>query len=153
MLQPMRAQYHGLRAAQPSSRRGPNAALLGHALSRSGRPWTCMPRFGRRTKARVRFDCGVLAMSAGFMPAYQLACQAGALSAVTMMRYRPVLQLSNLPKGLHLSQAVSTACLPSLPLVASVTPGTPLAQALQGAGPCCCTGATIGSGRRYVARL
>lgn len=51
-------------------------------------------------------DCGVLAMSAGFMPAYQLACQAGAV-----LSYDDEIaqfQLSKLPAGMHLAGSVNS---------------------------------------------
>jgi sarcosine oxidase subunit alpha len=50
--------------------------------------------------------CGLLAMSAGFMPAYQLACQAGA--SLSYDDDTAQFQLSNLPKGLHLAGSVNS---------------------------------------------
>ena len=50
--------------------------------------------------------CGVLAMSAGFMPAYQLACQAGA-----SLRYddgAAEFEITQLPDGMHLAGGVNS---------------------------------------------
>lgn len=51
-------------------------------------------------------DCGVLAMSAGFMPAYQLACQAGAVLSYDDEAAQ--FQLSKLPAGMHLAGSVDS---------------------------------------------
>lgn len=51
-------------------------------------------------------DCAVLAMSGGFMPAYQLACQAGAV-----LSYDDEIaqfQLTKLPAGMHLAGSVDS---------------------------------------------
>jgi sarcosine oxidase subunit alpha len=51
-------------------------------------------------------DCGVLAMSVGYMPAYQLACQAGAL-----LQYDDAsaqFSISNLPKGMHIAGSINS---------------------------------------------
>ena len=51
-------------------------------------------------------DCAVLAMSAGFMPAYQLACQAGA--KLDYDDDRAAFTLSGLPAGLFLAGSVNS---------------------------------------------
>jgi sarcosine oxidase subunit alpha len=54
----------------------------------------------------AQHDCAVLAMSAGFMPAYQMACQAGA-----QLDYdddRAAFTLSGLPEGLFLAGSVNS---------------------------------------------
>ena len=51
-------------------------------------------------------DCTVLAMSAGFMPAYQMACQAGA--KLDYDDDRAAFTLSGLPEGLFLSGSVNS---------------------------------------------
>jgi sarcosine oxidase subunit alpha len=52
-------------------------------------------------------DCAVLAMSAGFMPAYQMACQAGA--KLDYDDERAAFTLSGLPEGLFLAGSVNSA--------------------------------------------
>ncbi|MGB2419948.1 MAG: aminomethyltransferase, partial [Luminiphilus sp.] len=54
----------------------------------------------------AQYDCAVLAMSAGFMPAYQLACQAGA--KLDYHDERAVFTLSGLPEGLFLAGSVNS---------------------------------------------
>ena len=54
----------------------------------------------------AQYDCGVLAMSAGFMPAYQLACQAGA--RLDYDDDRAAFTLSGLPAGLFLAGSVNS---------------------------------------------
>jgi sarcosine oxidase subunit alpha len=51
-------------------------------------------------------DCAVLAMSAGFMPAYQMACQAGA--KLDYDDERAAFRLSGLPEGLFLAGSVNS---------------------------------------------
>jgi sarcosine oxidase subunit alpha len=51
-------------------------------------------------------DCAVLAMSAGFMPAYQMACQAGA--KLDYDDERAAFTLSGLPEGLFLAGSVNS---------------------------------------------
>ena len=51
-------------------------------------------------------ECGVLAMSAGFMPAYQLACQAGAILSYDDEVAQ--FQLSKLPAGMHLAGSLDS---------------------------------------------
>ena len=54
----------------------------------------------------ARTDCAVLAMSAGFMPAYQMACQAGA--KLDYDDERAAFTLSGLPEGLFLAGSVNS---------------------------------------------
>ena len=54
-------------------------------------------------------DCAVLAMSSGFMPAYQLACQAGA--KLDYDDDRAAFNLSGLPEGLVLAGSVNSTAL------------------------------------------
>ncbi len=74
-----------------------------------------LDKTGDATEKLASIDCGILAMSAGFMPSYQLACQAGAVLSYddTTSQF----QLSNLPKGMHLAGSVNSVF--SLNLVAA----------------------------------
>ena len=63
-------------------------------------------RAGRGSGKLVSIDCGLLAMSAGFMPSYQLACQAGAVLSYDDSTSQ--FQLSNLPQGMHLAGSVNS---------------------------------------------
>ena len=76
----------------------------GHTLSR-----VIVHRAGNNADAGEKvatLDCGVLAMSAGFMPAYQLACQAGAVLSYDDEASQ--FQLSKLPAGMHLAGSVDS---------------------------------------------
>ena len=71
------------------------SSATGHALSK-----VTVHRFGSDGEAREKvatLECGVLAMSAGFMPAYQLACQAGAVLSYDDETAQ--FQLSKLPRA------------------------------------------------------
>ena len=61
---------------------------------------------GDASEKVATLDCGVLAMSAGFMPAYQLACQAGAVLSYDDEAAQ--FQLSKLPAGMHLAGSVDS---------------------------------------------
>jgi sarcosine oxidase subunit alpha len=61
---------------------------------------------GEVAEKLVSIDCGLLAMSAGFMPSYQLACQAGAVLSYDDSTSQ--FQLSNLPGGMHLAGSVNS---------------------------------------------
>lgn len=61
---------------------------------------------GNASEKIATLDCGVLAMSAGFMPAYQLACQAGAVLGYDDETAQ--FQLSKLPAGMHLAGSVDS---------------------------------------------
>ena len=61
---------------------------------------------GEVAEKLVSIDCGLLAMSAGFMPSYQLACQAGAVLSYDDSTSQ--FQLSNLPQGMHLAGSVNS---------------------------------------------
>ena len=61
---------------------------------------------GEVAEKLVSIDCGLLAMSAGFMPSYQLACQAGAVLSYDDSASQ--FQLSNLPQGMHLAGSVNS---------------------------------------------
>ena len=61
---------------------------------------------GEAVKKLLSIDCGLLAMSAGFMPSYQLACQAGAVLSYDDSTSQ--FQLSNLPQGMHLAGSVNS---------------------------------------------
>lgn len=61
---------------------------------------------GKAAEKVATLDCGILAMSAGFMPAYQLACQAGAILSYDDETAQ--FQLSNLPRGMHLAGSVKS---------------------------------------------
>ena len=61
---------------------------------------------GDASEKVATLECGVLAMSAGFMPAYQLACQAGAVLSYDDETAQ--FQLSNLPAGMHLAGSVDS---------------------------------------------
>ena len=80
------------------------SSATGHALSK-----VTVHRFGSDGEAREKvatLECGVLAMSAGFMPAYQLACQAGAVLSYDDETAQ--FQLSKLPTGMHLAGSVDS---------------------------------------------
>lgn len=80
------------------------SSATGHALSK-----VIVHRFGSDGEASEKvatLECGVLAMSAGFMPAYQLACQAGAVLSYDDVTAQ--FQLSNLPAGMHLAGSVDS---------------------------------------------
>ena len=78
--------------------------VLGHALSEVDvHKLDATSGVGEKL-ATIR--CGVLAMSAGFIPAYQLACQAGA--SLSYDDDTAQFQLSNLPKGLYLAGSVNS---------------------------------------------
>ncbi|MDO6564997.1 2Fe-2S iron-sulfur cluster-binding protein [Amphritea sp. 1_MG-2023] len=60
---------------------------------------------GEVSAAGMTLDCDLLCMSAGYMPAYQLLCQAGA-----QLSYKDELaefQLSGLPQGVHIAGSVN----------------------------------------------
>ena len=83
------------------------SSATGHALSK-----VTVHRFGSDGEAREKvatLECGVLAMSAGFMPAYQLACQAGAVLSYDDETAQ--FQLSKLPTGMHLAGSVDSVFL------------------------------------------
>lgn len=80
------------------------SSATGHALSK-----VTVHRFGSDGEAIEKvatLECGVLAMSAGFMPAYQLACQAGAVLSYDDETAQ--FQLSKLPAGMHLAGSVDS---------------------------------------------
>ena len=80
------------------------SSATGHALSK-----VIVHRFHSDGEAREKvatLECGVLAMSAGFMPAYQLACQAGAVLSYDDETAQ--FQLSKLPAGMHLAGSVDS---------------------------------------------
>ena len=61
---------------------------------------------GEVAEKLVSIDCGLLAMSAGFMPSYQLACQAGAVLSYDDSKSQ--FKLSNLPQGMHIAGSVNS---------------------------------------------
>jgi sarcosine oxidase subunit alpha len=65
-----------------------------------------LDEFGDVAGKLISIDCGILAMSAGFMPSYQLACQAGAV--LSYDDTTSAFQLSNLPSGMHLAGSVNS---------------------------------------------
>ena len=80
------------------------SSATGHALSK-----VIVHRFHSDGEAREKvatLECGVLAMSAGFMPAYQLACQAGAVLSYDDETAQ--FQLSKLPAGMQLAGSVDS---------------------------------------------
>ena len=80
------------------------SSATGHALSK-----VIVRRLGSDGEASenvATLECGVLAMSAGFMPAYQLACQAGAVLSYDDETAQ--FQLSKLPAGMHLAGSVDS---------------------------------------------
>lgn len=60
---------------------------------------------GQVGPAGLTLDCDLLCMSAGYMPVYQLACQAG--GTLGYLDDQAAFSLGNLPRGLHLAGSVN----------------------------------------------
>ena len=111
----MRSADQGLPTRDEATSRGikviPSAAITEAGSSITGHRLTQitvkqLDNLGALGDTIETIRCGVLAMSAGFMPAYQLACQAGA-----SLRYdddAAEFEITQLPEGMHLAGSVNS---------------------------------------------